>query len=182
MPGGRLVPFLFGHEMTFYQDSTGENYGSDNTPENYSEFVDGCNEIGRGFFDALLTMPGKDAMYNGAFCFWIGTKLGTIGIELGAQCTYPGEHRYRTDFSLLAYFKTPMDSIEIDIEIDGHNFHEKTKEQVTRDKRRDRYFTAIGARILRFSGSEIFTNPIECWNEIFNTAAKLLILEGHTNV
>jgi hypothetical protein len=33
------------------------------------------------------------------------------------------------------------------IECDGHNFHERTKEQVARDKSKDRYLTARGVTV-----------------------------------
>lgn len=68
------------------------------------------------------------------------------------------------------------------IEIDGHNFHEKTKEQASNDKRRDREITSNDYIVLRFTGSEIYTNPIKCIQEIFNIAISLTyerILDYH---
>lgn len=52
------------------------------------------------------------------------------------------------------------------VECDGHNFHEKTKEQARHDKARDRYFTKRGLRVLRFTGSEIYRDPAACLSEI----------------
>lgn len=48
------------------------------------------------------------------------------------------------------------------VECDGHDFHEKTKEQATRDKSRDRLLMRRGFRVFRFSGSEIYRAPIQC--------------------
>lgn len=45
------------------------------------------------------------------------------------------------------------------VECDGHDFHERTKEQARRDKQRDRYFQSHGYKVLRFTGSEIFADP-----------------------
>jgi very-short-patch-repair endonuclease len=45
------------------------------------------------------------------------------------------------------------------IECDGHDFHERTKEQAQRDRRRDRRLQADGHRVFRFTGSEIYRNP-----------------------
>lgn len=56
--------------------------------------------------------------------------------------------------------------LKIVIECDGHDFHEKTKEQVKKDKQRDRTLTKLGFKILRFSGSEIYNNPKNCVMEI----------------
>lgn len=60
------------------------------------------------------------------------------------------------------------------IECDGHDFHEKTKEQVARDKKRDRKIQLTGIPILRFSGSEIFKRPKACINEINSHLTKSL--------
>lgn len=52
------------------------------------------------------------------------------------------------------------------IECDGHEFHEKTKEQAAHDKQRDRYLTSHGWHIMRFSGSEIHHRAAECAAEV----------------
>lgn len=52
------------------------------------------------------------------------------------------------------------------VECDGHNFHEKTKEQAKRDKARDRDLVRKGIAVLRFTGSEIFRDPEKCREEI----------------
>jgi very-short-patch-repair endonuclease len=54
----------------------------------------------------------------------------------------------------------------IGIECDGHNFHEKTKEQVARDKAKDRSLLCAGMPIMRFSGSEIWEDALECANQV----------------
>jgi hypothetical protein len=142
------------------------------TQENRDDFVLECNEIEKMFFLELLNYPGKNAIFNGPFMFSVNMpKLGDVFIELVAQYQYPGPNNYRTDFTLLFPFRV----LRIDIEIDGHAFHEKTKEQVTRDKKRERWLIAHGSYVLRFSGSEIYNNPKKCWQEIFNTSENLLI-------
>lgn len=57
------------------------------------------------------------------------------------------------------------------IECDGHQFHQKTKEQVARDRTRDRYLSTTYGRVIRFTGSEIFRDPARCAVE----AAQVLI-------
>ena len=52
------------------------------------------------------------------------------------------------------------------VECDGAEFHAVTKEQVERDKRRDRYCAAKGLCVMRFSGSEITRDPRGCAAEI----------------
>jgi very-short-patch-repair endonuclease len=52
------------------------------------------------------------------------------------------------------------------VECDGHEFHEKTKEQAQRDKARDRFFQAEGYHVLRFTGSELYRDALACAEEV----------------
>lgn len=57
------------------------------------------------------------------------------------------------------------------VECDGHDFHEKTKEQARRDKQRDRFLVSKGYKLLRFTGSEIWADPEKCADEIIDELA-----------
>lgn len=52
------------------------------------------------------------------------------------------------------------------IECDGHDFHERTKQQAARDRKRDREFQRIGLPVLRFTGSEIWKDAARCAFEV----------------
>lgn len=82
---------------------------------------------------------------------------------------------YRVDFLIRAKFfkRTPRDILIV--ECDGHDFHEKNKEQAARDKSRDRFFVTQGLSVLRFTGSEIYRDPFRCAEEISRT---LFTIEG----
>ena len=54
------------------------------------------------------------------------------------------------------------------IECDGHEFHEKTKEQVIHDNERDFNIKSAGYDILHFSGSQIYNEPWKCANQILD--------------
>ena len=41
------------------------------------------------------------------------------------------------------------------VECDGHEFHERTKEQAAHDRKRDRFFLERGLDLMRFTGFEI---------------------------
>jgi very-short-patch-repair endonuclease len=58
--------------------------------------------------------------------------------------------------------------LKLGIELDGHEFHERTKEQAARDKARERKIVRQGYTILRFTGSEVFRNPRKCVNEVLD--------------
>lgn len=52
------------------------------------------------------------------------------------------------------------------VEVDGHDFHERTKEQAQRDKSRDRLLQRQGFSVLRYTGSEIFRDAESVVREI----------------
>lgn len=58
------------------------------------------------------------------------------------------------------------------VELDGHDFHERTKEQAARDKKRDRDMVVGGDVVLRFTGSEIIKDPTKCMREAIDLAVK----------
>jgi hypothetical protein len=59
-------------------------------------------------------------------------------------------------------FRTPM----VVVECDGHDFHERTKEQAQHDKTRDREMQSMGFPVLRFTGSEIWRDAWVCAAQI----------------
>jgi very-short-patch-repair endonuclease len=80
--------------------------------------------------------------------------------------------KYSLDFMaiMVADYKEYRDHLAI--EIDGHDFHEKTKEQAAHDKKRDRVIVANGNGILRFTGSEIVRDVESCIEEIITCFCK----------
>ncbi|HEY3315206.1 MAG TPA: DUF559 domain-containing protein [Bacillota bacterium] len=69
---------------------------------------------------------------------------------------------YRVDFWMtFADGKGPS----LAIECDGHDFHERTKEQAARDRQRDRHLLEAGHHVLHFTGSEIWKDPQGCASE-----------------
>lgn len=81
---------------------------------------------------------------------------------------------YRADFLILDA-SVPLDVAPprwMVVECDGHDFHERTKEQARRDKRRDRFFQSKGYKVLRFTGSEIWASPEDVAGEIINELAR----------
>jgi very-short-patch-repair endonuclease len=79
---------------------------------------------------------------------------------------------YRVDFVLEAF------GAEVVIEVDGHDFHEKTKKQAAHDKRRDRFLTQQGYAVIHFTGSEVWANPFLCAEEAFAIARAVSLTRG----
>lgn len=66
------------------------------------------------------------------------------------------------------------DDFKLAIECDGFDFHHKNKEQVDYDNKREYDIKSLGYDVLRFSGTKIFKEPIECAKEIL----KYIALKG----
>lgn len=81
-----------------------------------------------------------------------------------------GEKTYRVDFALtMEKFSddfSDYSSVDIVVECDGHEFHQKTKKQVEHDNEREMRLKLLGYDVLRFSGSQIYKNPMKCANDI----------------
>ena len=86
---------------------------------------------------------------------------------------------YYLDFELLVYGFWG-DIIKIAIEIDGHLWHEKTRDQAAKDKKREREISAYGYYVLRFTGSEVYNKPGECVKTVMDTATRL-VTEKYSN-
>ncbi len=75
--------------------------------------------------------------------------------------------KYRADFVVGRY-------PSVVVECDGHEHHEKTKEQAQRDKKRDRELTAAGLTVLHFTGSEIHRDAKGCVKEVLDMLESLV--------
>ena len=48
----------------------------------------------------------------------------------------------------------------------GHDFHERTKQQAAQDRARERTIVRHGYILHRFTGSEVYRNPRKCFEEV----------------
>lgn len=83
--------------------------------------------------------------------------------------------KYYADFVFIynedkgtGYEYSPINPISLIVECDGHEFHEKTKEQVKHDNERDYDLKVAGFDVLHYSGSQIFNDPLKCAKEIYD--------------
>lgn len=70
----------------------------------------------------------------------------------------------RVDFAIFA----PDNRFQplVAVECDGHDFHERTPDQASNDKRRDRVLQSLGIPVFRFTGSDILRNSVDFAREI----------------
>ncbi|MCO7127777.1 DUF559 domain-containing protein [Sporolactobacillus shoreicorticis] len=84
-------------------------------------------------------------------------------------------HNYRIDILVAESFReNDKNATRIAIECDGHDFHEKTKEQAQHDKQRDRYLQMEGFKVMRFTGSEIYNHPSKCATDVGSMIESLI--------
>lgn len=58
------------------------------------------------------------------------------------------------------------------VECDGHDFHERTKDQAARDRSRDRSAQMDGIPVFRFTGSELWRDAWGCAKQVADWAWK----------
>ena len=75
---------------------------------------------------------------------------------------------YRCDFLFITEMKASLV-----VECDGHDFHDRTKQQAAYDRARDREILLLGTPTIRFTGSEIVHSPERCAAEIYAIVVKL---------
>lgn len=106
---------------------------------------------------------------------------------------------YFTDFALILvdYFvnqHTPSYSLEvlkhlnkyainIAVEIDGFEWHDKTPQQAENDRCRERFIQSRGYRVIRFSAREVLRDPTICIGEVIRaTNEELKRVSSHIAV
>lgn len=72
---------------------------------------------------------------------------------------------YRVDFMFINY----LNDKKIVIECDGYEYH-SSKEQIVKDNQRQRDLENAGYIVIRFLGTEIFNNPINCVYDVYKRA------------
>jgi very-short-patch-repair endonuclease len=87
---------------------------------------------------------------------------------------------YRFDFVVNAWRHEPLrlQQLPLAVEIDGHAFHEKTREQVERRNRRDRDVQVAGFTVMHFSYSELIRDPMGCAESVVQAA---IVIDGARN-
>ncbi|WP_160141570.1 endonuclease domain-containing protein [Salicibibacter halophilus] len=100
------------------------------------------------------------------------SELGEIGfVDLEPQKTIKLNNRnkyYVADFLITWKPTVSVNGVErkLIVECDGHDFHEKTKEQVKKGKLRDRKLFLEGYTVFHFTGSEIYEDVSGCAIEV----------------
>lgn len=128
----------------------------------YVRYVGGCSDDMRLLMSKtgspLSDVPATNEKLKdyGDFCVlpvWVGlqTPMGS----------------YRADFTFTVQSWKDEAWRTLVVECDGHDFHERTKEQASRDRARDRWMAEQGYTVFRFTGSELYRDPMKCAEQVF---------------
>ncbi len=100
--------------------------------------------------------------------WWTATWFGrpTWHIKTQHEVSIPGIAAFRSDFAIWPIVMTRWNEIPLLVEVDGHAFHEKTKEQVAYRNERDRALQLAGYDVLHFSYSELTQRPSQCIDDV----------------
>jgi very-short-patch-repair endonuclease len=114
----------------------------------------------RDFFNHRLRVCTRncESPLEAAFVAWWMVEHVEFGLHLHRQVPVVAcGHSYRLDFTVGA--GEPEAPMIVAVEMDGHEFHERTKDQVTLRNRRDRDLQADGWSVFHVSGSEFNASP-----------------------
>lgn len=132
-------------------------------------------ELGRTEFDRVYSVSERVPR---SIMLTLNSVKGSIILE--SQAVVEG---YRVDFLISAWtegrvWRPGGGTTEGDarwrnlvVECDGHDFHERTKEQAAKDRSRDRTLSQMGYDVFRFTGSELWKDPWDCADQVYEWAA-----------
>lgn len=103
-----------------------------------------------------------EALFHAA---WSAMKPHSMAIDEVRLTPQADLGNYRADF-LFTINDVEGKEQKLVVEMDGHDFHERTKAQAAHDKARDRWMTGEGYQVMRFTGSEVWRNPFQVVEEV----------------
>lgn len=153
-------------EPEWYRKLTGHWFEMGGWYSDYSKSVEGTpieKAVGRLLPIILMfRFPNESVSYN-RHCF--SNRCSDPDTKETCKATFQVTSQasvgpYKADFLI----RTAKANLVI--ECDGHDFHERTKEQAEYDRKRDRWMQANGYAVLRFTGREITRDADKCVEEI----------------
>lgn len=89
--------------------------------------------------------------------------------------------KYRVDFLIKRVWRDCVDfgqrgqdrSSSVIVELDGHAFHDRDKQQRSYEKARDRFLQREGFKVLHYTGSDVNADPYRIAHEVLDTVGAL---------
>lgn len=142
--------------------------GADLFQENLIEFV--YSQVASGRFESHI----EAVFYAWWYALNVTEGLPEWGLCAQREVEISGE-RFRIDFTVGR--EGPL-TPKVAIELDGHDFHERTKEQATYRNRRDRLLQGEGWKVLHVSGSELVRSPEECVGGVMKVVLQFWLMSA----
>lgn len=118
--------------------------------------VEACGGI--ELSDTTRVVFGADPLFSKPCRIVPQKQIGQYRVDFLVQ--------YTPDFYSYGDPEPTFKEFNVVVECDGHDYHERTKEQAKRDKRRDRLLQELGYPVLRFTGSEIWEDAMGCARQV----------------
>jgi very-short-patch-repair endonuclease len=120
-----------------------------------------------------LAIVGREGSRGVTFTFsdsYLGDAESSLQFVIEPQAQIGN---YRVDFLITAKLIETEPEIQVyrkqvAVECDGFSFHDRTKEQASRDRSRDRDLQSQGFSVYRYAGTEIWANVFNCAQEVMN--------------
>jgi very-short-patch-repair endonuclease len=125
-----------------------------------------CDLIDRG-----IESPIEDLFYIACRCQCIAEEVSfnpspehngtewTLGYGIHVMPQFRID-KYRVDFLITQKGIGPSEILSpVVVELDGHEFHDKNKQQRSYEKARDRFLLRAGYRVVHYTGSDVVSDP-----------------------
>jgi len=145
--------------------------------ERLDEIIEWCGSpIEVRLLLAIVQVLAKERdHYGGYYCistpedgrmFSLDDDPEIVRVTLQSDIEVDG-HKYKADFLVTEWdcYRRRFNK-RIVVEADGHDYHERTKEQAAKDRKRDRLMQGAGYAVLRFTGAEIYADAMGCADQI----------------
>jgi len=169
-----------------------ENTGTRLSRDEREQHIDAAAKwIERGFYSDVMTELEEDteiaekieSPLEEVFWIWWQAVRHVSDVKLDAipqkEVTIDGE-MFRLDFAVCADsdelwegHRHGLSWPKLAIELDGHDWHERTPEQVARRDHRDRVLQTDGWKIFHFSGREFLGQPLARVSQLYADIAEL---------
>ncbi|MNS55129.1 hypothetical protein D3C72_879550 [compost metagenome] len=163
----KLIQEMFGEQLGLSESVTADDVKQRLDWYQRRAAIDYVRDVQTAIDDHKVTSPIEQIF----LMEWLFLRVNDrFGVRLIPQHKITvGDISYRVDF-VVTKENSP---IKVAVELDGHDFHEKTREQVRKDKERERTIVRQGYTMLRFTGSEVVKDPRKCVEEVADVLANL---------
>lgn len=138
-------------------------------PDKVKEYISrGVDDKLLNYFSSIKDCESPIEQLMGLALWDITERDHFYGLEIlqfkSQQTVKCDKKTYRVDFMVDCLYEEKL--LKAIVECDGHDYHERTKEQARKDKQRARELAAAGYIVIHFTGSEIYNNPYQCAREV----------------